>query len=144
VEAGFVAGFVAAEGSFIRTHAGTRPRFGFAVALGATDAAACELLQEFFGVGHVRWYARRKEHYDDEVQFTVGALVDLVNVVVPFMDVHLPPCHKRTQYEKWRRDLLEYWDIRARRRRPCTVEGCDTLSRAKGLCRHHYYKAHGA
>jgi hypothetical protein len=75
--------------------------------------------------------------------FAVNALPDLVEVVVPFMDEHLPPSHKREQYQLWRADLLEYWEHEAKRRRPCTVEDCDQPRRAKGVCRKHYYDFYG-
>jgi hypothetical protein len=68
---------------------------------------------------------------------------DLGEVVVPFMDEHLPPSHKREQYLVWRAQSLDYWEHRARRRRPCTIEGCAQPQRAKGVCRHHYFKRHG-
>jgi hypothetical protein len=38
-----------------------------------------------------------------------------VEVVVPFMDEHLPPSHKRGQYLAWRAELVDYWEHRARR-----------------------------
>jgi hypothetical protein len=137
-----IAGFVAAEGTFTGHATPTRRRFSFAVALGARDRASRDLLHEFFGCGTVHWSPRRKPHYDDEVAFAVQKLRDLVEVVVPFMDRHLPPCHKRTQYEAWRAELLHHWEHDARRRRPCTVDGCTAPQRAKGLCRRHYYEAH--
>ena len=139
-KAAAVAGFVAAEGCF--TTKG-RQAFRFEVGLGSADTAMCLDLQQFFGVGHTFAYARRQPHYDDEVTYAVQSLRDLVEVIVPFMDEHLPPCHKRVQYEAWRRELVDYWDHKAKRRRPCTVDGCDRPRRAKGLCRQHYYAAHG-
>lgn len=138
--AAFVAGFVCGEGSFTQTGR----RFAFTTALGATDTATCELLRDLFGVGHVRWYPRRKPHYDDEVVFHVQRLRDLVEVVVPFMDEHLSASYKREQYECWRAALLEYWETRARRRRMCSIEGCGRPNRSRSLCRQHYYAAYGA
>jgi len=73
----------------------------------------------------------------------VSALADLVEVVVPFMDEHLPPSHKREQYLVWREELLAYWETKAKRRRVCTVDGCDHPQRAKQVCRRHYYEAYG-
>ena len=134
----FLGGFIAGEGYF-RAGAST---FDCTVALGARDADMCELLRAFVGVGRVRHYPRRREHYDDEVVWTVRSLRDLVEVVVPFLDEHLPASHKREQYLAWREELLAYWQERARRRRPCTVEGCDEPRRARGLCRRHYYAVH--
>jgi hypothetical protein len=139
--ANFVGGFVAAEGTF--TTAGSPPSFTFAVALGAEDRQSCALLRAFFGIGHVVAYRRRRSHFDDEIRFQVRKLKDLVEVVVPFMDEHLPPSHKRDQYLVWRTKLVDYWEHAARRRRPCTVAGCDRPQRAKGVCRRHYYERFG-
>lgn len=134
-----IAGFVAAEGTFTGTIGGRR--FTFAVGLGAADAGMCETLHTFFGVGNVTVSPRRKEHYDDEVTFAVRSIRDLAEVIVPFMDEHLPASYKRTQYEAWRSRLFDYWEHRAKRVRPCSVDGCDTPRRAHGLCRHHLYVA---
>jgi hypothetical protein len=100
-------------------------------------------LFDFFGVGKVRWFARRQAHFDDEARWTVRRLPDLVAVIVPFMDAHLPRSRKRSQYERWRAALLEYWEHGAKRRRPCAIDGCGALSRAYGLCRQHMYDVHG-
>jgi hypothetical protein len=137
----FIAGFTAAEGCF---HA--RPAegwFGFTIALGAKDEETIALFDAFFGCGRTTWRRRRRSHYDDEVTFVVRRLRDLVEVIVPFMDEHLPPSYKRDQYEVWRAALLDYWEHSARRRRPCTVAGCAVVQRARGLCRHHYYEEFG-
>jgi hypothetical protein len=137
----FLGGFVAGEGSFIVT--GLPPTFTFAVGMSAADAALCEQMQEFFGCGSLVWFRRRKPHYDGEVRYQVRSLADLVYIVVPFMDDHLPPSHKRLQYETWRAALLDYWETKAKRRRPCTVPGCSQPARALGRCRRHYYELTG-
>lgn len=137
----FLGGFVAAEGCF--TRAGDRGHFAFSVGLGAADASTCELLAAFLGVGFLTRSTRRRSHYDDEVSLQVRKLADLAGVVVPFMDEHLPPSYKRVQYERWRAELLVYWEHSARRRRPCTVEGCQEPRRAHGLCRRHLYQERG-
>lgn len=111
--AAVLAGFVAAEGSFI--HSPPR-RFKFAVSLGATDTAMCTAIRGLLGVGRVTGSPRRQQHHDDEVTYQVQSLHDLVEVVVPFMDEHLPPCHKRDQYFAWRAELLAYWTGPARSR----------------------------
>jgi len=137
--AAFVAGFICAEGCFKRESR----RFALSVGLGATDAATCHLLHAFFGVGHVYWHPRRKPHYDDEVVYVVQPLNELIEVIVPFMDEHLPPSYKRRQYEAWRAALLDYWANDAKRLRVCSLDGCDRPNRARGLCRRHYYEAFG-
>lgn len=133
--AAFLGGFVAAEGSFIRTG----NRFRFAISLGATDVQMCEFAARLLAVGRVYRYPKRKPHFDDEVLFTVQSIKALVTHIVPFMNDWLPPSKKREQYLEWRRQLLDFWEHDARRRRPCTVDGCDRPQRGKGLCRHHYY-----
>lgn len=138
--AAFLAGFVVAEGCFTGTRSG--PRYRFSVGLGACDAGTCEMLHEFFGVGSLHRSPRRKPHYDDEVTYAVRSARELVEVVVPFMDEHLLASYKRVQYLEWRARLLDHWEHRARRVRPCTIEGCDAPRRAHGLCRHHLYRRH--
>jgi hypothetical protein len=140
----WLSGFVAAEGCFTgaTTPRGAR-RFSLAVGLGAKDGETCWVLLSILGVGHVYRYPRRQPHHDDETRYSVTALPDLVEVIVPFMDEHLPPSYKREQYLAWRTDLLEYWETKARRPKPCIVEGCSEPRRAKCLCRHHYYEQYG-
>jgi hypothetical protein len=141
--ASFIAGVIAGEGCFTSTGS-PRPRFRFAVGLGGVDASTCELLHTYFGVGSIWFSPRRKAHYDDEVTFSVQSLKDLVEVVVPFADQHLLHSHKRDQYLAWRARLLEYWETRARNpSAPCRADGCTRPSRAKGLCRGHYYAEYG-
>lgn len=109
--AAFIAGFVAAEGTFV--HSGRR--FTFAVSLGARDRATCEALHRYFGRGSMVGSRRRAPHHDDAITFTIQSLRDHVEVTIPFMDEHLPRSHKRVQYLRWRADLLDYWATRARR-----------------------------
>jgi hypothetical protein len=42
---------------------------------------------------------------------------DLVGIVAPFMDAHLPASYKRSQYLAWRAELLDAWEHRSRRPR---------------------------
>ena len=139
--AAFIGGFVAAEGCFHPKP--PKGSYSFTVSLGASDQEMIDLLHEFFGCRFTSWAQRRKPHYEDEVTFGVRMQRELVEVVIPFMDAHLPASYKREQYLVWRSELLDYWEHGMRRRRPCTVEGCEVLQRAKGLCRHHYYDAFG-
>jgi hypothetical protein len=139
--ASFLGGFVAGEGCFSGSADGRR--FIFEVGLGSTDQGMCEVFQVFLGVGCVREYPRRQQHYDDEVTYSVQSIRSLIEVVVPFMDEHLPPSYKREQYLEWRARLLDYWEHKAKRVRPCTVEGCESPRRAHGLCRHHLYEVYG-
>ena len=129
----FLGGFVVAEGCF--TTNGPR-RFRFCVGLGATDAPICDVFAATFSVGHITRSARRKAHYDDEVQFSVQSVRELVEVVVPFMDAHLPPSYKRTQYLEWRSRLFDHWEHRARGG-PCSVTGCGNPSVGNGRCGPH-------
>jgi LAGLIDADG endonuclease len=138
--ASFLGGFVAGEGCFSGSADGRR--FIFEVGLAATDRGMCELLHTFLRVGAVREYPRRQEHYDDEAAYSVQSLSDLVRVVVPFMDEHLPPSYKREQYLEWRRRLFDYWENKAKRVRLCTVDGCEAPRRAHGLCRRHLWETY--
>ncbi|HEX5265252.1 MAG TPA: LAGLIDADG family homing endonuclease [Acidimicrobiales bacterium] len=135
--ASFVGGLIAGEGTFVCT--GRRPSFTFSIRLGAADGDLLREVKEFFGCGTLHWYPRRKAHYDDEMVFQVRRLADLVGVVVPYMDEHLPPSYKRLQYEAWRDKLVLYCDQRPRGPRRCAVPGCTEPARALDRCRHHYY-----
>ena len=136
--AAFLAGFVAAEGTFVET--GNPPRYRFAVGLARVDRATCEGYRRFLRCGSICDSPRRRAHYDDESAFAVQSIAENLTATIPFMDAHLPPSYKRTQYLEWRAKLLDYWEHKAKRVRPCTVEGCDTPRRAHGLCRHHLYR----
>ena len=139
--AAFLAGFIAAEGTFFRT--GDRPSFRFAIGLGASDRSMCELAQVFFGRGRIYSSPRRRPQYDDEATLSIASLAAHLTGTVPFMDEHLPVSHKRRQYLAWRAQVLDYWEHEAKRVRPCTVNGCEAPRRARGLCRHHLYEQHG-
>jgi hypothetical protein len=141
--AAFLGGFLTAEGCFSGTSKGNIDRFIFELGLGASDRTMCEAVADFLGVGYTYDSPRRKDHYDDESSYHVQSLRELVDVVVPFMDAHLPPSYKREQYLAWRERLLDYWEHRAKRVRPCVVEGCDKPRRAHGLCRQHLYSRLG-
>ena len=110
--ADFLGGFFAGEACFLGGP--ENRRFRFQVGLGAVDTESCEVARAFLGVGSLVRSARRQPHYDDEVALVVRRLADLVEVVVPFMDEHLPPSYKREQYLVWRAALLDYWQHRAR------------------------------
>lgn len=135
--AAFLGGFVAAEGCFTSTRIAGRTRFRFAVSLGARDRCMCEMFHDFLGVGTVYTSPRRRPHYDDEVTFAVQAIRDLAEVVVPFMDAHLMPSHKREQYLSWRSQLLARLEER-KAPPPCEVDGCGKRRRARGVCRLHH------
>lgn len=138
--AAFLGGFIAAEGCFHLppTKGG---RFSFTVSLGGIDQAMIDLLHDFFGCGFTTWSPRRRPHYDDEVTFTVKKLRDLVEMVVPFMDEHLPFSYKHHQYLVWRTVLLRYWTEEAVR--TCGVPGCGRTRRGEGLCGGHRYEVYG-
>jgi hypothetical protein len=108
----YVAGLIAAEGTFTCATQGRRLTFGVVVDLGATDAFSCELLHAFLG-GTIHRYDRRLPHHDDVVRFQVRKLATLTDVVVPFMDEHLPDSYKRRQFLVWRDELLDYCAHRA-------------------------------
>jgi hypothetical protein len=136
-----LAGVVAAEGMFVST--GEPPKFRFAVTLGSEDRVTCEKFLEFFGTGMVYESPRRRPHYQDEVSYIVRSLRTHLAVTLPFMDEQLPASFKREQYLEWKASLLDYWQHRAKRVRPCAVEGCEAPRRAHGLCRRHLYEQRG-
>ncbi len=105
--ADYLGGVVVGEGCF--TKSGMPTKFTFSVSLGAADFDTCNLLKSFLGVGHLVHSPRRQPHYDDEVAFQVRKLADLAHVVIPFMDEHLAPSHKRVQYSAWREEVLDSW-----------------------------------
>jgi hypothetical protein len=101
----FVAGFVVAEGCFVRT--GVPPRHAFTVGLGAVDGRLCWELQRFFGVGRVDRHPPRRTGHDGTAIFTVQRRRDLLEVIVPFFDGWLPPSRKQAQFRAWRASLAD-------------------------------------
>lgn len=138
--AAYVGGFTAAEGCLVCTEGGTR--FSFAVGLSASDLVSCELLLAYLGVGASTGHLDGRPTRTMPLVSPSAPCLSWCTSLVPFMDEHLAPSYKRVQYEEWRAELLEYWEHRAKRVRPCTVEGCEAPRRAKGLCRSHYFAAY--
>jgi hypothetical protein len=132
----FLAGFVAGEGSFVRSGR----RFRFAVAVADEDIALLERLRATVGAGDIDRLRPRKTGQRPTAVFRVGGVRDLLGSVVPFMSTHLLPSYKREQFDRWAHDLEEFWRDDMRRARQCCVEGCLDARRAKGLCRHHYFE----
>ena len=148
-------GLVAGEGCFRSTERqerfrdGTpRVRFVFELSMALVDASLVHALHSFLGgAGTVRTRSPRRPGWQPEVCLTVASERLHRSVTIPFADRYLAPCHKRAQFDRWRRELEAY---RARRiallgegRSRCVISGCERWVRGRGLCRSHYYEATG-
>jgi hypothetical protein len=114
ITAGWVVGFVDGEGCFSigfvkqpdrAGRAGYRTGYQvvhrFVVTQGAGSVAALEELQEFLGVGRIYRNRRHDNHREDLLQYRVGRLDDLLEVVVPFFERHPLRTMKRADFEKF-------------------------------------------
>jgi hypothetical protein len=114
IQTGWVVGFVDGEGcfsiGFVRQpdragRAGYKTGFQvvhrFVVTQGASSAAALEELREFFGVGLINRNRRHDNHREDLLQYRVGRLADLLEVVIPFFEAHPLRTRKRQDFEKF-------------------------------------------
>jgi LAGLIDADG endonuclease len=114
ISTGWVTGFVDGEGcfsiGFVRQpdragRAGYRTGYQvahrFVVTQGAGSAAALEELMEFFGVGRIYRNRRQDNHREDLLQYRVGRLSDLVEVVIPFFAEHPLRTAKRLDFDKF-------------------------------------------
>jgi hypothetical protein len=114
IDAGWVVGFVDGEGCFsigfvrqphragrVGYRTGFQVMHRFVVTQGAGSTAALEELQEFFGVGRIYRNRRRDNHREDLLQYRVGRLVDLLEVVIPFFETHPLRTAKRADFEKF-------------------------------------------
>jgi hypothetical protein len=111
---GWVVGFVDGEGCFsigfvrqpdragrVGYRTGYQVAHRFVVTQGAGSAAALEELHEFFGVGRVYRNQRHDNHREDLLQYRVGRLADLLEVVIPFFEEHPLRTAKRVDFEKF-------------------------------------------
>jgi len=148
-------GLVAGEGCFRRTERrerftdGTpRVRFVFELSLAAVDRPLIEALHQLLGcAGSVRERAPRRPGWQPETCLTIASERSHLDHTIPFAERFLDDCHKRTQFEAWRDELLSYRHRRDVLRPPgrahCRIVGCEDLVRGRGLCRRHYYEATG-
>jgi hypothetical protein len=150
--AGFaLGGFVAGEGCFTAVErpqraANGRPRlrFRFSVAVVEHDLPLLRALQTFLGCGSVGPVRRTMlDTWRPQVVLSVDRSTDLVARVVPFADQYLLESQKRRQFVDWRDQLLAYVSRPHRPRGHCSIEGCESPIRGRGLCRRHYYRATG-
>lgn len=141
-----LAGFVAAEGSFVERASGTssRRRFAFELQVAARDRLVLETLREAIGAGSITDEAPRRDGWQPMSRFAITSHRAHVSATIPFMDRFLITSRKRLQYETWRASLLAYAESQpARRRSLCRMEDCDRVVRGRMLCRRHYYRATG-
>jgi hypothetical protein len=148
-------GFVAGEGSFAVTDrrkpfvrdGSPRLRWVFGVKVAARDRPMLEALQMYLGCGSIRDMPAPKAHHQPQSGFEIVDCKLHHQAVIPFAEQFLLPCHKRTQFERWRDALYEYERRRpsqyGRGRSTCSVPGCERPVRGRGLCRSHYYRATG-
>ena len=143
-------GIVAGEGCFRRSErreafsdGSARIRFVFELSLVTADRPLVEALQwALGGAGAIRDRPPRRSHWQGETCLTIASERAHVASTIPFADRYLPPCHKRSQFERWRDELVAY---RAHRetvvvtgRSVCRIVGCGAIVRWQGLCRRHY------
>jgi hypothetical protein len=144
---------VAGEGSFVVTKAtpssfadgSPRKRFVFQVTMATWDRRLLQALRTFLGCGSIVERPPSRAHWQPTATFSVSSRRAHERAVVPFAQEFLLPCAKRTQFDQWHAELLEYEQQHPRRtgRSTCRVAGCSGLVRGRGLCRHHYYRATG-
>jgi LAGLIDADG endonuclease len=114
IRAGWVVGFVDGEGcfsiGFVRQpdragragyRTGYQVVYRFVVTQGVASAPAIEELHEFFGVGRIYRNRRHDNHKEDLLQYRVGRLPDLLEVVIPFFEEHPLRTAKRRDFEKF-------------------------------------------
>jgi LAGLIDADG endonuclease len=115
IRTGWVVGFVDGEGCFSIGFVRQPDRAGrvgyktgyqvvhrFVVTQGAASAHALEELRQFFGVGCVYRNRRHDNHREDLLQYRVGRLSDLLEVVIPFFEEHPLRTTKLADFQKFR------------------------------------------
>lgn len=147
-------GFVAGEGSFGVTRklppftdGSPRSRFVFTIEVAARDRALLERLQLRLGVGSVADLPARRAGWLSTSRLVVNSLRAHRRAVIPFMDAHLLPGHKRRQFELWVH-AMDTYELHHPSRwgngpSTCCVDGCERPVRGRGLCRSHYYRETG-
>jgi hypothetical protein len=148
-------GLVAGEGSFhvvrrqeqFARDGSPRLRFVFQVAIAERDGHLLLALQRYLGCGALRASRPLNPNHQTMQVFTISSVTQHRRVTIPFAHAFLMPCAKRDQFERWveRMDAYERDRPTQYGRGPssCSVEGCSSPVRGRGLCRRHYYRATG-
>ncbi len=106
----FISGFVAGEGTFLKTK--NKIRFKFAIALADDDSKILEDVKKFFGVGNVQYYPPRNKKWKGSVCYSVGDIPNLVKVIIPFFDkFSFFTTKKQYQYNVWKDKLIKHISI---------------------------------
>jgi hypothetical protein len=147
-------GFIAGEGHFGVTtkqppfrSGDPRLRFVFSIEVASRDRHVLDALRTSLGTGSIRRRDPRGEGWQATAILSVGSILAHRQSVIPFMDLHLGPGAKRSQFELWLAAMDAYEGLHPTRwgRGPslCRIEGCDDPVRGRGLCRRHYHQETG-
>lgn len=149
-----LAGFVAGEGYFSVTrkkpphrNGDPRLRFVFGVQVARRDLQLLEQLMDTLGCGSIAHRAPARPGRQPTSTLSVSSFLSHRSRVIPFMQRHLPPSHKRHQFELWVQAMDAYELAHPSRwgKGPstCRVAGCEKPVRGRGLCRSHYHRETG-
>jgi len=112
--ANFISGFVAGEGYFISSSVkGGRKKFIFGISLADIDIKILEKIKDYFKVGHLKTYDKRKPHYHNESTYSVQSIKDILEVIIPFFEmINLQGTHKEEQFKVWKKEVQDYIQAR--------------------------------
>lgn len=116
IKIGWIVGFVDGEGcfsvGFVKQHEKTSRRgyrtgyqvtHEFVVTQGEQSIACLEGLRDFFGVGQVIVNKRYDDHREHLYRYVVRRRTDLLDVVIPFFQMHPLRSSKHENFEKFAR-----------------------------------------
>lgn len=111
------------------------------------DRPVLEALRSFLGAGSITDQPARRSAWAPTSTFQINSRRGHHAATIPFADAFLLPCHKRGQFDVWRKAFLANESAHpsqfGKGRSVCSMADCSDPVRGRGLCRKHYYRATG-
>jgi hypothetical protein len=115
--------------------------------MASRDRHLLEQVRSVLGFGSIHDRQPARQHWQPTSALTVASRKAHLRATIPFAERYLLTSAKRSQFERWRSELLDYDELHpnpaVRGRSVCSVDGCGDFVRGRGLCRRHYYRATG-
>ena len=84
-------------------------RFQFKITLTDEDSKILYEIKNILNCGYIYHYKKRKKNWKPEVTYQILSIKDHLETTIPFFEkYHLNNTLKKKQFEKWKKELLNY------------------------------------